>query len=182
MTQRRCATSSPFLDEVIQVHSCNSTDSLPAQDVFWVASAADDETGGTGKVTEQTEFTITELAEEFGLTHRALRFYDTRGLLSPQRDGRRRVFSRADRDRLALILKGKKLGFTLAEISQMIEAQSGHASEQALKLSAGKCLEKIAHFERQMREAGEALAELRRIHLSLCVQTAQRGKPEGEKA
>jgi DNA-binding transcriptional MerR regulator len=179
MTQRRCATSSPFLDEVIQVHSCNSTDSLPAQDVFWVASAADDETGGTGKVTEQTEFTITELAEEFGLTHRALRFYDTRGLLSPQRDGRRRVFSRADRDRLALILKGKKLGFTLAEISQMIEAQSGHASEHALKLTAEKCLEQIAHFERQMREASEALTELRRIHLSLGVRTTQRGKPEG---
>ena len=179
MTQRRCAASSPFLDEVTQVHSCNPPDSLPAQDVFWVACAADDETGGAGKLAEQTEFTITELAEEFGLTHRALRFYETRGLLSPQRDGRRRLFSRADRDRLALILKGKRLGFTLAEISQMIEAQSGHASEHALRLTAEKCLEQIAHFERQMREASEALTELRRIHLSLCVQTTQRGKPEG---
>ena len=44
----------------------------------------------------QTEFTITELAQEFGLTHRALRFYESRGLLAPQRDGRRRIFSRAD--------------------------------------------------------------------------------------
>jgi DNA-binding transcriptional MerR regulator len=182
MTQRRWAASFPFFDEVTQVHSCNSPDSLPAQDVFWVATAPDDETGGAssaGKVTEQTEFTITELAEEFGLTHRALRFYDTRGLLSPQREGRRRVFSRADRDRLALILKGKKLGFTLTEISQMIEAQSGHASEHALRLTAEKCLEQIAHFERQMREASEALSELRRIHLSLCAQTTQRGKTEG---
>ena len=130
----------------------------------------------------RTEFTITELANEFGLTHRALRFYETRGLLSPQRHGRKRIFRRADRDRLALIVQGKKLGFTLAEISRMIEAQSGHGSEHALKLSAEKCLEQIAYFERQMREAGEALAELRRIHLSLCVQTAQRSEPEGEKA
>ena len=72
--------------------------------------------------------------------------------------GRQRIFSRADRDRLALILKGKKLGFTLAEISEMIEAQAGRASEHALKLTAEKCLEQIAFFERQMREAGEALA------------------------
>ena len=156
------------------MHSCDPSDSL-AQDVFWFTSENDVDNGpGAGR----TEFTITELAEEFGLTHRALRFYEVRGLLSPQRHGRKRIFSRADRDRLALILKGKRLGFTLAEISQMIEAQSGHASENTLKLTAEKCLEKIAHFERQMREAGEALAELRRIHLSLCVQTAQRRKPE----
>jgi DNA-binding transcriptional MerR regulator len=148
------------------VHPCNSSDSL-AQDVFWFTP--DDDAGAT-----QTEFTITELAEEFGLTHRALRFYEVRGLLAPQRKGRRRIFSRADRDRLALIVKAKRLGFTLAEIGRMVEAQSGEASEARLKLSAEKCLEQIAHFERQMREAGEALAELRRIHLSLCLETAQR--------
>lgn len=152
------------------MHSCNPPDSFPAQDVFWVTAPAD-ESRGAG----QTEFTITELADEFGLTHRALRFYDTRGLLSPQREGRRRIFTRADRDRLSLIVKGKKLGFTLAEISQMIEAQSGQASAQTLKLSAEKCLEQIAHFERQMREASAALAELREIHFSLCGQTARQG-------
>ena len=49
---------------------------------------------------DKTEFTINELANEFALTHRALRFYESRGLLAPQRDGRRRFFSRADRQRL----------------------------------------------------------------------------------
>lgn len=160
------------------MHSCNSSDSLPAQDVFWVSSEPHDDVRNDGSRTDQTEFTITELAREFGLTHRALRFYDSRGLLSPNRDGRKRLFSRADRDRLALIVKGKKLGFTLAEISRMIEAESGKASEHTLKLTAEKCLEQIEYFERQMREAGEALAELRRIHLSLCVQTSQRGKSD----
>ena len=119
--------------------------------------------------------TIAELSKEFGLTLRALRFYDSRGLIAPVRAGRRRVFSRADRDRLALIVKGKKLGFTLTEISQMIEAQSGRANAHSLKLSAEKCLEQIAFFERQMREAAEALTELREIHLSLSKQAMERG-------
>lgn len=155
------------------MHSCNPPDLLPAQDVVWVNSDPKDDPKNQASDTAQTEFTITDLARAFGLTHRALRFYESRGLLSPQRDGRKRIFSRADRDRLALILKGKKLGFTLAEISRMVEAQAGRASEHTLKLTAEKCLEQIAFFERQMREAGEALAELRRMHLSLCVQTAQ---------
>lgn len=164
-----------ILKEVFPVHPCNPPDSLATQDVFWVASAPDDDIIPTGGGADQTEFTIAELAKEFGLTLRALRFYDNRGLLSPQRDGRRRIFSRADRERLALIVQGKKLGFTLAEISRMIEAQSGRASAHTLRLTAEKCLEQIAFFERKMREAGEALAELRRLHLALCKQTAQQG-------
>jgi DNA-binding transcriptional MerR regulator len=155
------------------VHSYNPPNSPAAPAVVWLSAPENDARSAAS--TGQTEFTIAELADEFGLTHRALRFYDARGLLSPLRQGRRRIFTRADRARLALIVKGKKLGFTLAEISQMIEAQSGRASAHTLKLSAEKCLEQIAFFERQMREASEALAELREIHLSLCVQSAQQG-------
>ena len=151
------------------MQSINSSSAL-ADDVFWIASPPPDERSGEAKAGEQTEYTIAELAREFGLTLRALRFYHSRGLIAPQREGRRRIFSRADRDRLALILKGKKLGFTLSEISQMIEAQSGHANAHTLKLSADKCLQQIAHFERQMREAAEALTELREMHLVLSKQ------------
>jgi DNA-binding transcriptional MerR regulator len=157
------------------VHSCDSSDSLLAQEVFWIASPPADEQSGSAVGSEQSEYTIAELSKEFGLTLRALRFYDSRGLIAPVRAGRRRVFSRADRDRLALIVKGKKLGFTLTEISQMIEAQSGRANAHSLKLSAEKCLEQIAFFERQMREAAEALTELREIHLSLSKQAMERG-------
>jgi DNA-binding transcriptional MerR regulator len=118
---------------------------------------------GADRETTKSEFSINELAHEFSLTHRALRFYESRGLLSPERDGRRRIFNRADRERLIVILKGKKLGFTLTEISEMIEAQAGRATQHGLQLTSEKCMEQIAHFERQIAEATEALAELRRI-------------------
>jgi len=140
------------------MHSCDFDDSSQGGDVFWIDSE------DQAKNTDQREFSITDLAKEFGTTLRALRFYESRGLLTPLREGRKRIFSRADRDRLALILKGKKLGFTLAEISEMIEAQSGRASQHALKMSSEKCLGQIALFERQMREANEALTELRSMH------------------
>jgi len=140
------------------VHWCNPPDALGAVDTFVFSSDRAAEAANP-----KTEYSINELAREFSLTHRALRFYESRGLLSPERDGRRRIFSRADRDRLALIVKGKKLGFTLTEISEMVEAQSGRASQHGLKLTSEKCQEQIAHFERQIAEANEALAELRRI-------------------
>jgi DNA-binding transcriptional MerR regulator len=113
---------------------------------------------------------IREMAEEFNVTARALRFYESKGLLSPLRDGVTRVYRPADRQHLALILKGRKLGFTLAEIAQMIDARNGRASRQSLKLTRQKCLDQIAMFEQQINDSLEALAELRRIHTSLCFQ------------
>ena len=145
------------------MQSYNPPDSSAAQDVFWFSPKSSDDPGNDSS-NGQAEFSITELANEFGLTHRALRFYEVRGLLAPRRAGRRRFFSRADRRRLALILKGKKLGFTLTEISEMVEAEAGRATQHGLKLTAEKCEEQIKHFERQVVEAGEALQELRRIH------------------
>jgi DNA-binding transcriptional MerR regulator len=148
------------------VYSCNPPNAAAPHDVFWVDGAS----GKAAATGDKSEFTINDLGNEFALTHRALRFYESRGLLNPRRDGRRRLFSRADRDRLALILKGKKLGFTLTEISQMIDAQAGRATQHGLKLTAEKCVEQIAHFERQIAEAEEALIELRRIHVLYSAQ------------
>ena len=142
------------------MHSCNPFASLSKEPAIRAAGPSDD----AADLSAQTQFSITELARELNLTHRALRFYESRGLLAPQRDGRRRIFSRADRDRLAVILKGKKLGFTITEIADMIGAQSGRASTHSLKLTAEKCAEQIAFFERQMREASEAITELRTMH------------------
>jgi DNA-binding transcriptional MerR regulator len=147
-----------MFERLSSVHSYTPPDLLAQPDVFLVDSESVAQS-------EKVEFTINELAHEFSLTHRALRFYESRRLLSPRRDGRRRFFSRADRDRLALVLKGKKLGFTLTEISEMIEAQAGRATEHGLKLTSEKCVEQIAHFERQIADAEEALRELRRIHV-----------------
>jgi DNA-binding transcriptional MerR regulator len=129
----------------------------------WAAEYSGSESSGTGKV----EFTIGELSREFGVTLRALRFYENKGLISPQRDGLNRLYSQGDRTRLALILKGKKLGFTLGEIRQMIAAEENAADRDALTFSREKCLEQIQLLERQKAEIEEGLAELQRIYKSL---------------
>ena len=68
-----------------------------------------------------TTFTISELAREFDVTTRTIRFYEDEGLLSPRREGTNRVFSQRDRVRLKLALRGKRLGFSLAEIRELFE-------------------------------------------------------------
>jgi DNA-binding transcriptional MerR regulator len=110
-----------------------------------------------------------ELAKRWGISARALRFYGDRGLISSRRQGRVRIYSQRDSDRIGLILRAKKLGFTLAEIGPMIGVAEG-AAPADLRLTAEKCLAQIAHLEGQMKEIIEALAELRRIHLELCRQ------------
>jgi DNA-binding transcriptional MerR regulator len=111
--------------------------------------------------------TISQVADKYGLTPRALRFYESKGLLSPAREGRGRVYTQTDQRHLGLILKGRKLGFTIAEIGQMIAADAGHVVPQALKMTREKCLEQIAHLEKQLEDTTEALAELRRMHMAL---------------
>jgi DNA-binding transcriptional MerR regulator len=71
--------------------------------------------------TETGEFSISELAREFDVTPRAIRFYEDQGLLSPRREGQRRVYTPRDRTRLKLTLRGKRLGLTLSEIRELID-------------------------------------------------------------
>ena len=125
-------------------------------------ASANDSTAGT-----KAAFTIGELSREFGVTLRALRFYENKGLISPHRDGLNRLYSQGDRTRLALILKGKKLGFTLGEIRQMIAAEENETDRDALTLSREKCLEQIELLQRQKAEIEEGLGELNRIYKSL---------------
>src|SRR5437868_11508236 len=124
---------------------------------LWATSQSEEGTSG-----ERTVFTIGELARDFGVTLRALRFYENKGLLSPQRDGLNRLYSQSDRNRLALILKGKKLGFTLGEIRQMIAVEEGTADSKNLALSREKCVEQIALLQKQKAELEEGLSELYR--------------------
>jgi DNA-binding transcriptional MerR regulator len=91
-----------------------------------------------------------------------------------------RLYSQGDRTRLALILKGKKLGFTLGEIRQMIAAEEGDADANTLALSREKCLEQIELLERQKADLEEGLNELFRIYSSLSSKTAdldRQGRP-----
>jgi DNA-binding transcriptional MerR regulator len=134
-------------------------------DVVWIDATA---TVPAAQGEQGPALTISQMAEKFGVTPRALRFYESKRLLKPAREGRGRIYSPTDQHHVALILKGRKLGFTIAEIGQMIAAEEGQASAQALKLTREKCVEQIAHLEQQLRETTEALAELRRMHIALC--------------
>ena len=104
-------------------------------------------------------FTIGDLAREFGVTLRTLRFYEDRGLITPRRSGMTRLYNERARDRVGLILKGKHLGFTLTEIRAMLEAEEKGASE--LNLGREQVAEQIEHLERQKIEIEQAITELR---------------------
>lgn len=112
--------------------------------------------------------TINELAAELGLTPRAIRFYEAKGLLSPRRagdrDGANRVFTRRDRARLLLILRGKRLGFTLAEIREYLDLYDADPSQrEQVRLLLGKVQDRIANLERQRGDLDQALTELHDI-------------------
>ncbi len=83
-----------------------------------------DETGGQdrqiGSPDDETTYTIGQLAEEHQITTRAIRFYESRGLIKPRRVGTNRIYSRRDRGRLSIILRGKNLGFTLEDIAEYL--------------------------------------------------------------
>jgi len=111
-----------------------------------------------------TTYTISELANEFDLTTRAIRFYEDRGLLQPARRGRTRVFDPRDRTRLRLIQRGKRLGFSLDEISQildMYEADSGEAGQLSFFLD---CIEERRQsLEQQRNDIEQTLIDLKDI-------------------
>jgi DNA-binding transcriptional MerR regulator len=106
--------------------------------------------------------TIGDVAREFGVTLRALRFYEAKRLIVPRRDGSTRLYCRNDCERVALILTGRRLGFTLAEIKQLVDGPDG----RNLRLTRDKCVEQINHLEQQKRALDLALRELRQIYTS----------------
>ena len=110
---------------------------------------------------DEPTFTISDLAREFGVSLRTLRFYESRSLLSPRRNGRVRLYSQGDRERLALILRGKKLGFPLDDIRGMLDEAQDGAAPTALNVSREKCAEQINLLEARKRQIETALAELR---------------------
>lgn len=106
-------------------------------------------------------WTIREMADEFGVTTRTIRHYEALGLISPERRGTTRIFHRRDRTRLALVLRGRRLGFPLDEIATIIDlydAPRGHASQ--LEYVLGQIDERREDLQRRRRDIDDALAEL----------------------
>jgi DNA-binding transcriptional MerR regulator len=117
---------------------------------------------------DQRTFTIGEMAREFNVTFRTLRFYETRGLLQPLRVGSNRIYRSTDRTRLQMILKGKQLGFTLTEIAEMFDQPTSPATrELGLNLELQRITDQLGHLEQQRLHLDEAIAELRAAHSRL---------------
>jgi len=107
-------------------------------------------------------YSIGDLASETGVTHRALRIYEEQGLLAPQRIGNQRIYSRRDRARLILVLRGKRLGFSLADIREMMEMYDvDPAHLEQLRVTLKKASSRIVELEQQQVAIAETLAELR---------------------
>ena len=110
--------------------------------------------------TERTEFSISELAREFDITPRAIRFYEDQGLISPGRDGQRRIYTARDRTRLKLTLRGKRLGLSLSEIRELIDMYEPGQDERpqlqrflaVLESHRASLLQQRADIEAQLSE------------------------------
>ena len=104
-------------------------------------------------ITEATSFGIAELSKEFDVTPRALRFYEEEGLIAPTRDGATRIYSRRDRVRIALILRGKNMGFSLDEIGELLDLYDvGDDGATQRAVTALRCRAKMDTLRRQADE------------------------------
>lgn len=112
-------------------------------------------------MTEPT-WTISELAQEFSITPRTLRFYEDQGIVSPKRDGRNRVYLARDRTRLKLALRGKRLGLQLSDILSLINMYDGPGATTAQLRHYQQVLEKHrSMLEQQQQDIEDTLAEIR---------------------
>ena len=108
-------------------------------------------------------FAIADLAREFGISTRAIRFYESKGLLAPERVGGARIFRRRDRARLILILRGKRLGFSLRDISDYLGLYDTQSQTAQVALLVGKVDERLHLLEAQLADLETTIGELREI-------------------
>lgn len=110
----------------------------------------------------KAEYTIREIAERYGVTARTLRYYEQEGLLTPRREGAKRLYNKADRARLELILRGKRVGFSLEEIKEMLDVQliGAGANHDALQKSIDRFAERIEALQQQRADIDESISEL----------------------
>lgn len=121
-------------------------------------------------------FSITELTREFGVSTRTLRFYEDEGLIAPERRGRTRLYRAADRHLIAEILRGRRIGFSIAEIREIIQVYKAPPGESGqLELLMRKIDEKRADLRQKRRDIEETLAELDNIEEACLTRLAEIG-------
>ena len=110
------------------------------------------------------QMTIREMCDSFGVTARTLRFYEAKELLSPIRQGQKRLYGNRDRARLKLILRGKRFGFSLEDIRQLLELyEIGDQMHTQIRQSVERGLVRLGEMETQRRELDETIAELKEL-------------------
>lgn len=150
--------------------SAKMSENSIAREVDLTSSRVDD--------SRQTWFTIGDLAREFDVTLRTLRFYEDKGLLNPKREGLNRIYGRRDRARLKLVLMGKRVGFSLTEIKEILDLydlKDGQVTQ--LRVALKKFNEQIGVLEAQKRDCELALDELKKTVES--VSTMLKSKENG---
>ncbi len=124
----------------------------------------------------QRYYTISQLTQEFDITTRTLRFYEAQGLVLPQRRGRQRLYTPGDRTRIKLILRGKRLGFSLAEVKELIEMY-GQAPGEAgqLRLLMDKIRARRAELIEKQQDIALMLSELEDVEAGACERMKEIG-------
>jgi DNA-binding transcriptional MerR regulator len=127
-------------------------------------------------------YSIAELAREFGITARTIRFYEDEGLVKPRRQGMTRLYSAHDRVRLSWILRGKRLGFSLAEIKELLDLyQVDRTGVQQLRELLRRSRVHIADLERKKRDLDAHINEFKEVETQVAAELTQRGvDPEND--
>lgn len=131
----------------------------------------------------QRYYTITQLTQEFDITTRTLRFYEAQGLVAPTRRGRQRLYTPGDRTRIKLILRGKRLGFSLNEIKEMIEMYASAPGETGqLRLLLDKIAARRAELLEKQRDIDLTLLELAEVEAGAKARMAELGAGAARKS
>ena len=145
--------------------------------VSYSSPSFDASKAGRSNVAQQT-YTISELAKEFGVTTRTIRFYEEKGYIHPQREGNKRLFSAADRVRIQLILRGKRIGLSLQECVEVIDMYDPmHNNADQLHSLKATVQERRALLERQQTDINDMLQGLAEVE-ALCEQALKNAEAD----
>jgi DNA-binding transcriptional MerR regulator len=134
-------------------------------------------------MTSDDQMTIRQMCDAYDVTPRTLRFYEAKELIFPQRDGTKRLFNRRDRVRLALILRGKRFGFSLEDIRQLLDMYDLEGSERSQFVRTYTLAQtRLAQMEQQRDEMIEAIAELKSELSAAAPQFDAYATPDGAKS
>ncbi|MGI9386490.1 MAG: MerR family transcriptional regulator [Methyloligellaceae bacterium] len=134
------------------------------------------DTGRGASIADDRLYSIGDLAAEFGISTRAIRFYETKGLIKPRRVGANRIYDHRDHGRLIIILRGKRLGFTLEEISQYLQLYDADPDQVAqIRHLLEKVEQTIADLEQKQRDIKKTLGELEDIRRQCIAGLKARG-------